>query len=111
MLAAATVFRTTANVIFGPGSLDVLPEQVRFLGGSNVMIVTDPGIKRSGILERAESLLVAEGIAFGSYAQVEPEPPTTSIDQCAQAIRDSGADLVVGLGGGSSMDTSQILPL
>jgi alcohol dehydrogenase len=108
MPAVATVFRTTANVIFGPGSLDVLPEQVRFLGGSNVMIVTDPGIKRSGILERAESLLVAEGIAFGSYAQVEPEPPTTSIDQCAQAIRDSGADLVVGLGGGSSMDTSQI---
>jgi alcohol dehydrogenase len=108
MPADPVVFRTTANVIFGPGSLEALPEQVGFLGGRKAFIITDPGIARAGILDRVEGLLGGAGIEFAAYTEVEPEPPTTSIDKCAAAIRDAGADLVIGLGGGSSMDTSQI---
>jgi alcohol dehydrogenase len=108
MPADPVVFRTTANVIFGPGSLEALPDQVGFLGGRKAFIVTDPGIAQAGILDRVEGLLGGAGVEFASYTEVEPEPPTTSIDKCAAAIRDAGADLVIGLGGGSAMDTSQI---
>ena len=103
-----SVFRTTPNVVFGPGSLEALPDQVRFLGGSKAFIATDAGIEKAGILGQAESLLAEAGIEYESYTQVEPEPPTTSIDACADAIAKSGAQVVLGLGGGSSMDTSQI---
>lgn len=108
MASTFTAFRTTANVIFGNGSLEALPEQVKFLGGAHAFIVTDPGVAKSGILDRAEALLAGAGIQFTSYTGAVPEPPTTSIDKCAEAIRDAGADLVIGLGGGSAMDTSQI---
>ncbi|HJO06867.1 MAG TPA: iron-containing alcohol dehydrogenase [Chloroflexota bacterium] len=108
MPADPVVFRTTANVIFGPGSLEALPDQVGFLGGRKAFIITDPGIAQAGILDRVEGLLGGAGVEFASYTEVEPEPPTTSIDKCAGAIRDAGADLLIGLGGGSAMDTSQI---
>ncbi len=108
MPAAPTIFRTTASVIFGPGSVESLPDQVKFLGGANAFIITDPGIAEAGILDRVEGLLGGAGVQFTSYTEVEPEPPTTSIDLCADAIREVGADLVIGLGGGSAMDTSQI---
>ena len=101
-------FRTTPTVIFGPGALAALPEQIEFLAGSKVFIATDAGVAESGILSQAEALLTGAGIKFESYSQVPPEPPTTSIDACADAIAKSGADVVVGLGGGSAMDTSQV---
>ena len=103
-----SLFRTTQTVIFGSGSLETLPDQVKFLGGRKAFIATDPGIEKAGILGQAEQLLSGAGIEFESYTKVEPEPPTTSIDACADAIARSGAEVVIGLGGGSSMDTSQI---
>ena len=85
-----SLFRTTQTVIFGSGSLETLPDQVKFLGGRKAFIATDPGIEKAEILGQAEQLLSGAGIEFESYTKVEPEPPTTSIDACADAIARSG---------------------
>ena len=110
MIAAPTpwTFRTTPILIFGRGAVGDLPAQVRALDGQRVLIVTDPGIVEAGIADRAESGLRAADIEVSVWADVQPEPPSPSVDACAAAIKDFEPDVVIGLGGGSAMDTSQI---
>ena len=103
-----STFRTTPTVIFGRGAIRELPDQLRRAGAGRVLVVTDPGVAACGALEQVESLLRDAGISYGTYTGVVPEPPSPSVDACAEAIRADGADVVVGLGGGSAMDTSQI---
>ena len=101
-------FRTTPTVVFGRGTLRELPDQLRRSGAGRTFIVTDPGIVKAGILEQVEVLLKEVGIDCETWAGVQPEPPSPSVDACAEAAKAYGADVVVGLGGGSAMDTSQI---
>ena len=103
-----STFRTTPTVIFGRGAIRELPDQLRRAGAGRVLVVTDSGVAACGALEQVESLLRDAGISYGTYTGVVPEPPSPSVDACAEAIRADGADVVVGLGGGSAMDTSQI---
>ncbi len=103
-----STFRTTPTVIFGRGAIRELPDQLRRAGAGRVLVVTDPGVAACGALEQVESLLRDAGISYGTYTGVVPEPSSPSVDACAEAIRADGADVVVGLGGGSAMDTSQI---
>ena len=103
-----STFRTTPTVIFGRGAIRELPDQLRRAGAGRVLVVTDSGVAACGALEQVEALLRDAGISYGTYTGVVPEPPSPSVDACAEAIRADGADVVVGLGGGSAMDTSQI---
>ncbi len=103
-----STFRTTPTVIFGRGAIRELPDQLRRAGARRVLVVTDPGVAACGALAQVESLLRDAGLSYGTYTGVVPEPPSPSVDACAEAIRAAGADVVVGLGGGSAMDTSQI---
>ena len=103
-----STFRTTPTLVFGRGAIRELPDQLRRAGAGRVLIVTDPGVAACGILAQVEELLNDAGISHGAYTGVVPEPPSPSVDACAEAIKADGADVVVGLGGGSAMDTSQI---
>ena len=101
-------FRTTPAVVFGRGCLDELPDQVRRIADGSVLIVTDKGLVQAGVIERVTDELARAGVHAQVWDQVEPEPPTTSVDACAQAIRQANPAVVLGVGGGSAMDTSQI---
>ena len=101
-------FRTTPAVVFGRGCLDELPDQVRRIADGSVLIVTDQGLVQAGVIERVTDELARAGVHAQVWDQVEPEPPTTSVDACAQAIRQANPAVVLGVGGGSAMDTSQI---
>ena len=101
-------FRTTPTVVFGRGCLDELPDQVRRIADGAVLIVTDRGLVEAGVVERVTDELARAGIAAEVWDEVEPEPPTTSVDACAEAIRQTDPAVVLGVGGGSAMDTSQI---
>ena len=103
-----STFRTTPTVIFGRGAVSELPDQLKRAGAGHVLVVTDGGVEASGILDQVASLLDESDISYGIYTEVVPEPPSPSVDACAEAIKAAGADVVVGLGGGSAMDTSQI---
>ncbi|MCH7630092.1 MAG: iron-containing alcohol dehydrogenase, partial [Proteobacteria bacterium] len=98
----------TPTVLFGRGVLAELPDQLRRAGAGKAFIVTDAGIVGAGILAQVEGLLNEAGVGYDSWTEVQPEPPSPSVDACAAAIKAAAADVVVGLGGGSAMDTSQI---
>ena len=101
-------FRTTPTVVFGRGCLDELPDQVRRIADGPVLIVTDKGLVEAGVVERVTHELARADINVEVWDEVQPEPPTTSVDACAEAIRQANPTVVLGVGGGSAMDTSQI---
>ena len=101
-------YRTTPTVVFGRGCLDELPEHVRRMGDGHVLVVTDKGLVEAGVVERVTDELARAGIDAKVWDEAEPEPPTISVDACAEAIRQTEPAVVLGVGGGSAMDTSQI---
>jgi alcohol dehydrogenase class IV len=95
------------KTVLGKGVLDSLGKEVRALGGSRALIVTDPGIVRAGLVSGLRKVLEAEGLEVGLFDRVEPDPPVRVVDDCIQTIQGDNYDLVVGLGGGSTLDVAK----
>ncbi len=100
-------FQPRTRVIFGAGSLASLGSVVQDLGGRRVLLVTDPGLKQIGVSEAAAEVLRAAGIAVHVFDQVPQNPTTADVDRCTEFARPWKADLLVGLGGGSSLDCAK----
>ena len=101
------------RVHFGVGAIERLPEVVAAVGGSRVFVVTDPGVRGSGVIDRVLGVLAAAGLETGVFAEVEPNPGASTVERGAAALREFGLDgtVVVPVGGGSSMDTAKALDL
>lgn len=98
----------TQRVIFGDNSIDKLAESTIALGGSRVLIVTDPGIQEAGILKRAYSALNNEKIPCYVFSDVDSNPTTKHVEDAVQfAKANAPIDLIIGLGGGSPMDCAK----
>ncbi len=102
------MFQTTPRVVMGPGSLDNLAGEARRLGGSAVMVITDKGLVDAGIVGRAEEILAKAGMTVHRFDGVEPDPRYEIAIEAAQRTRDAGADLLVGIGGGSPQDIAKV---
>lgn len=101
------------RVHFGVGAIEALPEVAAAAGGSRIFVVTDPGVQRSGVIERVLAILGAAGVETGLFAEVEPNPGASTVERGAAVLRAFGlADtVVVPIGGGSAMDTAKALDL
>lgn len=95
------------DVHFGCGAVASLADRVRAAGGTRLLLVTDAGIRAAGLLERATTPLEAAGIPFTIFDRVTPDSSSTLITEGVEALRSAGCDAVVGLGGGSSLDTAK----
>lgn len=100
-------FHPRVRLIFGENSLDRLGECAADLDGASVLVVTDPGIVAAGHVKRAVSILQSAGIPVRVFDSVRENPDTTVVDECVDAAREMGINLLVGLGGGSSIDTAK----
>ncbi|PIQ44964.1 MAG: alcohol dehydrogenase, partial [Deltaproteobacteria bacterium CG12_big_fil_rev_8_21_14_0_65_43_10] len=100
-------FKIIPEIVFGNGASEKVGAEARKRGGTKALVVVDPGIIRAGLFDRIEESLTKEGIEVTVFDGVEPEPQIEIADQCAQLGRDKGCDLVVGIGGGSAMDTAK----
>jgi alcohol dehydrogenase len=99
-------FHPRTRVIFGAGAVDRVGELARAIG-SNALLVTDPGIIAAGHVERARRGLDAAGVSVTIFERVRENPTTREVDECLEAARAVRPDLIIGLGGGSSMDTAK----
>ncbi len=91
---------------FGFGSLDAIGQEARGLGATNALVVTDKVMVKTGIVERVTSRL--EGVGFEVFDEVEAEPKIEVAQKVADRVRSAPFDLVVGVGGGSSMDMAKV---
>ena len=99
-------FQPRTRVIFGVGALDRIGEVASALG-TRALLVTDPGIVAAGHLDRARRALNAAGVNVAIFDAVKENPTTREVDQCVEAARAIRPQLIIGLGGGSSMDTAK----
>ncbi|MBT3269468.1 iron-containing alcohol dehydrogenase [Candidatus Poribacteria bacterium] len=96
------------RVVCGVGSLARLGDLAQGLGGTRALVVTDAGVVRAGILERAVHSLRAASIAAVVYDRVRANPSSDDVAWAADHAREADPiDLIVGLGGGSAMDCAK----
>ena len=100
--------RTPEWVFFGNGMVQKVGSEAKRLGAKRVMVLTDPGVKAAGLLERVKEPLKAEGLDFDVFDRVEPEPSIQSLLEASAMAKKGKFDVFVGLGGGSAMDTAKL---
>lgn len=101
----------TAHLDFGVSAVDLLPDAVAGLGHARAFVVTDRGLRRTGIVDRVVSLLEKASVQTEVFDGVEPNPSTATIDRAAGQVRGFGAAVVVALGGGSALDAAKGIAL
>jgi alcohol dehydrogenase len=99
-------FQPRTRVIFGPGAIDRLGEFARALG-THALLVSDAGIVAAGYVEQARESLKAAGVNATIFDEVRENPTTREVAQCLDVARTVRPQLIIGLGGGSSMDTAK----
>lgn len=100
-------FLSPNKIIFGINAVNETAKEIRNLGRKNPLVVTDPGVVELGMLKDLEDMLKADKMDMGLYGKVVPEPPSRIVDECAQLARDRSHDLIIGIGGGSSLDIAK----
>lgn len=102
------LFQTTPRIIMGSGSTGRIAEEAKRLGASKVMIVTDPGLVETGIVGKFEELLQKAGLSLDRFDAVESDPRHEVASEAAERTRKASADLILGIGGGSSLDIAKV---
>jgi alcohol dehydrogenase class IV len=101
-----TRFWNPVHITFGPDSLDALPELFARLPGSRVTLITGQAIMRDlGILDRIRGLVGSRELSI--YEGVEPNPQLTQAQDAVNFAREHRADVILGIGGGSALDTAK----
>jgi alcohol dehydrogenase len=94
-------------VIFEAGALNRLGELARSLGGTRVLLVTDPGLEHAGHPQRAERAMLGAGLAVFTFDGVKENPTEREVENGVAVARANAIDCIVAVGGGSSMDCAK----
>jgi alcohol dehydrogenase class IV len=100
-------FGLHTQIYYGVNKLDELPGILRKYNYKKIFICTDKGIVQSGSLNRLENLLKQAGIDFFSFTEVEPDPTVEIVEHVKNLYLENGCDALIGMGGGSSIDTAK----
>ena len=95
------------RIVFGPGSVDRVGELARGLGAKKILLVTDPGIAAAGHAARVKNSLESAGLQVAVFDRASENPSTRCVEDCVALARSASIDTIVGVGGGSSMDTAK----
>jgi len=103
-------YHSSPRIVFGVGALRQIGEIVASFQARHILLVTDPGLKKAGMVDRVLQFL--DGYDVRVYDRVVPEPPVEAALDCyAFAQGGPAIDLVIGLGGGSSLDMAKVASL
>lgn len=94
-------------ILFGCGTSKLTGKKLKALGCTKVLVLYDMGIKNAGIVDPILETLTAEGLEYVCYDNVQADPPDWSCDEAAALGTENGCDGILGIGGGSSMDTAK----
>ncbi|MEE8419386.1 MAG: iron-containing alcohol dehydrogenase [Dehalococcoidales bacterium] len=100
-------FYAPNKLIFGLGSANQAGKEARNLGGSRALVVTDKQVVSAGLVEEVLNSLREAGLDPGVFDRVEAEPPLRNVDDGASTAREGGYDIIIGVGGGSSLDVAK----
>lgn len=93
----------------GKGAIDAIPEEIRNRGFKKVFLASDPDLVKFDVTKKVTDKLDGAGIPYELYSNIQPNPTIENVQTGVKAFKDSGADCIVAVGGGSSMDTSKAI--
>jgi len=105
--ASSFVFQHSTKVRFAPGAVKELGTELRMLGGHHVLVVCDEGIREIGITDKVLGVLDEADLDVDVFSAISENPRDRECAEAAAAAKECGADIIVGLGGGSAMDAAK----
>lgn len=92
---------------FGKGSVRLLGPELQRMGVRRALVVTDRFLYESGAVARVGQVLSESGVEYAVFYQVQPNPTVQVVEECAAAVLNLKAELLVAIGGGSAIDTAK----
>lgn len=102
-----SVFSSPNPILFGIGEAKRTGEKLKEFGCTKVLLVFDKGVKAAGVVDKVAEVIRASGIETVLYDGVQADPPDWSVEEAGALGVREGVDGVVGIGGGSSIDTAK----
>src|SRR5437762_8650071 len=107
----ASVMSFPTRIVYGKGAIQELPNELKRAGASRPLLVTDKGILQAGLLRFVTPLLEQVGIKTRLFTEFEANPTDQDALRGIEAYRAAGADSVLGIGGGASLDMAKAIAL
>lgn len=93
----------------GAGAIKAIPDEIKNRGFKKAFVASDPDLVKFGVTKKVTDVLDEAGIAYEIYSNIKPNPTIENVTSGVEAFKASGADCIVAIGGGSSMDTSKAI--
>jgi alcohol dehydrogenase class IV len=106
---AAPINVKIPNTVIGEGAVGGIADIVKNLTGGKILILTDAGIVKAGLLDAVTAPLQKAGLAFDIYDGCQEEPPIPLLKELSARVRDGSYEILIGVGGGSAMDTTKVI--
>lgn len=106
-MANRIILNTTS--FHGKGAINEIPSIARSKGFNHVFVCSDPDLVKFGVTAKVTNLLEKEGIPFTIYSGIKPNPTIENVKDGVEAFKACGADSIITIGGGSSMDTAKAI--
>lgn len=104
---AVNRFVLNAMSFHGHGAINEIPGIVASKGFKKAFVASDPDLVKFGVTAKVTDLLAKNGIEFEVYSNIKPNPTIENVQEGVDAYKASGADFMITIGGGSSMDTGK----
>ena len=93
----------------GAGAIAAIPEEIKSRGFKKVFVASDPDLVKFGVSKKVTDILEKAGIEYKLYSDIKPNPTIENVQHGVAEFKAYGADCIVAIGGGSSMDTSKAI--
>ena len=93
----------------GKGAIGAIPEEIKARGFAKALVASDPDLIRFGVTAKVTAVLDAAGVAYEIFSDIKPNPTIENVQAGVAAYRAAGADCIVAIGGGSSIDTAKAI--
>ena len=93
----------------GKGAIQDIATEVKTRGFKKAFVCSDPDLIKFGVTKKVTDVLDNAGFAYEIYSNIKPNPTIENVQTGVKAFKESGADYIIAIGGGSSMDTSKAI--
>ena len=91
----------------GAGAIRVIPAEVKNRGFRKAFVCSDPDLIQFGVTKKVTDVMDEAGMVYEIYSDIKPNPTIENVQSGVAAFKASGADYIIAIGGGSSMDTAK----